>query len=73
VSRSLLMGIGVAMSQSRKNSPNAEDQDAQVSQGPSSLTPAEPLGGADAVPETPDNVPADQLNDTERGTASTTG
>ena len=69
----LLLGIGVAMSPSRQGKPNDEYEDAQVSQGPSGLTSAEPLGGADAVPETPDNVPSDQINDTERGTASTTG
>jgi hypothetical protein len=49
-----------------------EQEDLQVSQGPSSLTPTEAAGGADAVPETPDNVPADRLAEEDRGTASTT-
>ena len=38
----------------------AGDEGGQPSQGPSGSDSVEPLGGADAVPETPDNVPADQ-------------
>jgi hypothetical protein len=45
--------------------------DTQLSEGPSSLAPSEAAGGADAVPETPDNVPADRLADSDRGGAST--
>jgi hypothetical protein len=40
--------------------PETDDTDAEASQGPSGFAGAETsAGGADAVPETPDNVPAD--------------
>ena len=59
---------------SKRPDQTADDEqgDAQISQGPSSLTPTEVTGGADAVPETPDNVPADRLAEGDRGSASTT-
>ena len=59
------------MTQNRRSRAADEPEDAQVSQGPSSLAPAESSGGADAVPETPDNVPDDHPVDVDRGGAST--
>ena len=52
------------MSESRKDQDDgAEEQEMssrQLSEGPSGLGTAESsAGGADAVPDTPDNVPAD--------------
>ena len=44
----------------------------QVSSGPSSFAPVEASGGADAVPETPDNVPADHSLDVDHDDAATT-
>ena len=41
--------------------PESDEAEGEVSQGASGqISDVEPLGGADAVPETPDNVPADQ-------------
>ena len=62
------------MVSSKRPDQTADDErgDAQISEGPSSLAPTEAAGGADAVPETPDNVPADRLADGDRGSASTT-
>ncbi|HET9650473.1 MAG TPA: hypothetical protein VFP34_19890 [Microlunatus sp.] len=37
----------------------ADEADAQASQGPSGVGGPEELGGADAVSSTPDNVPAE--------------
>ena len=71
VSADVRLGTEHVMTQNRRGRAADEPEDAQVSQGPSSLAPAESSGGADAVPETPDNVPDDHPVDVDRGGAST--
>jgi hypothetical protein len=63
--------MAVMTPQPRSDRPDDAESEGQVSLAGSSLTPQEPLGGADAVPDTPDNVPADHPDDAESGTSTT--